>query len=116
MPFRCKQAFPREEKCLLIAFWDLPQYVLQSFNRKLRSGESWLTWIMIQEYPGSLNLSLAFSLSKITKGKKAEDVAQEVELMPQKIKVLSLNPSTTKKEERKKEKRNRVSMKHGQYK
>jgi hypothetical protein len=27
MPFRCKQAFPREEKCLL----DLLRFVLQSF-------------------------------------------------------------------------------------
>jgi hypothetical protein len=34
MPFRCKQAFPREEKCLLdhlSPFWDFPQSVLQSF-------------------------------------------------------------------------------------
>jgi hypothetical protein len=35
MPFKCKQAFPREEKCLLdhlSSFWDFPQSVLQSFN------------------------------------------------------------------------------------
>jgi hypothetical protein len=34
MPFKCKQAFPREEKCLLdhlSPFWDLLQSVLQSF-------------------------------------------------------------------------------------
>jgi hypothetical protein len=35
MPFKCKQAFLREEKCLLdhlLPFWDFPQSVLQSFN------------------------------------------------------------------------------------
>jgi hypothetical protein len=35
MPFRCKQAFLREEKCLLdhlSPFWDFPQSVLQSFS------------------------------------------------------------------------------------
>jgi hypothetical protein len=31
MPFRCKQAFPREEKCLL----DLLRSVLQSFIMKV---------------------------------------------------------------------------------
>jgi hypothetical protein len=35
MPSRCKQTFPREEKCLLdhlSPFWDLPLSVLQSFK------------------------------------------------------------------------------------
>jgi hypothetical protein len=35
MPFRCKQAFLREEKCLLdhlSPFWDFLQSVLQSFK------------------------------------------------------------------------------------
>jgi hypothetical protein len=36
MPFRCKQTFLREEKCLLdhlSPFWDFPQSVLQFFIR-----------------------------------------------------------------------------------
>jgi hypothetical protein len=35
MTFKCKQAFLREEKCLLdhlSPFWDFPKSVLQSFN------------------------------------------------------------------------------------
>jgi hypothetical protein len=35
MPFKCKQAFLREEKCLLdhlVPFWDFPLSVLQSFR------------------------------------------------------------------------------------
>jgi hypothetical protein len=40
MPFKCKQAFPRKEKCLLdhlSPFWDFRQSVLQSFSGRLRS-------------------------------------------------------------------------------
>jgi hypothetical protein len=41
MPFRCKQAFPREEKCLLdhlSPFWDFPLSVLQSFKGDITGG------------------------------------------------------------------------------
>jgi hypothetical protein len=45
MPFRCKQAFPREEKCLL----DLLRSVLQSFKEaweRKRKEVYYKTWGM----------------------------------------------------------------------
>jgi hypothetical protein len=44
MPFRCKQAFPREEKCLL----DLLRSVLQSFNTEC--SKEWIRWLKLK-YP-----------------------------------------------------------------